>query len=126
MAPARASQRLPAADDRIDAHAAAGDRQAERFARRSGKFFIRIYIHFAAPTISLDPQSLPLFSSGFDLVRLTCPGDELEHQAGEREQRSDPTAGILLGYGLELHQGGERVPWDEFECPFALRVAIME
>src|ERR1700719_4534508 len=87
---------------------------------------MRIYIHIDAPAISLDPQSLPLFTSGFDLGRLACPSDELEHQAGEREQRSDLAARIPLGDVLELHHGGEGAPRDEFECPFVLRIAIMQ
>jgi hypothetical protein len=41
-------------------------------------------------------------SSGFDLGRLTCPGDELEHQAGEREQRPVAVGSPLEGHGLEF------------------------
>src|SRR6516162_10675570 len=71
-------------------------------------------------------EPLLLFSSGFDLGRLARPGDELDHQAGERQQGSDLAARIPLGHRRELAQKGKRVTRDEFEGPSPLRVAIMQ
>ena len=62
------------------------------------------------------PEPL-LFSSGFDLGRLARPGDELDHQAGDRQQGSGLATRIPLGDRRELPQEVKRVSRDEFQDP---------
>ena len=72
---------------------------------------------------SREPQ---LLSSGFDLGRHARPGDELDHQAGDRHQGSGLATRVALGYRRELLQQGQRVTRDEFVGPGLLSVAIMQ
>ena len=67
-----------------------------------------------------------LFSTGFDLGRRARPGDELDHQSGERHQGSGLTTRIALGYRRKLLQHGERIARDELVGPGLLGIAIMQ
>src|SRR5258706_14126884 len=67
-----------------------------------------------------------LLPAGFDIGCLLCPRNQLQHQAGDRQQRANCVAGILFLPIAEREPLAARAPWANLNLPWFIRIAIVK